>query len=189
MAQFISGGGRWSYPSGRGRFRCELPSAANPNIIQTLYANIGELYSFSPNDGLWLHHPYTNNLTSIPSVRFDRVTLLATGSGIVGTAFSLSCSATLIDPTPLSYNVPSPHFEWLFGPGGSASLPSGVTPMATILMSGNTYFSTLLFSPTLNKFHAGMYTCRLGAGRLVNSTVVSAVKGKLINDGHVLQLL
>ena len=41
---------RWSYPSGRGRFRCELPSAANPNIIQTLYANIGELYCFSPND-------------------------------------------------------------------------------------------------------------------------------------------
>ena len=33
---------RWSNPSGRGRFRCELPSA-NPNVTQTLYANIGEL--------------------------------------------------------------------------------------------------------------------------------------------------
>ena len=34
---------RWSKPSGRGRFRCELPSAADPNVTQTLYANIGEL--------------------------------------------------------------------------------------------------------------------------------------------------
>ena len=33
---------RWSNPSGRGRFRCELPSAADPNINQTLYANIGK---------------------------------------------------------------------------------------------------------------------------------------------------
>ena len=33
---------RWSNPPGRGRFRCELPSAANPSVNQTLYANIGE---------------------------------------------------------------------------------------------------------------------------------------------------
>ena len=31
-------------PQERGRFRCELPSAANPNVNQTLYANICELY-------------------------------------------------------------------------------------------------------------------------------------------------
>jgi hypothetical protein len=34
---------QWSKPPERGRFRCELPSAANPNITQILYANIGEL--------------------------------------------------------------------------------------------------------------------------------------------------
>ena len=33
---------RWSSPPGRGRFRCELPNAAYPNISQTLYVNIGE---------------------------------------------------------------------------------------------------------------------------------------------------
>ena len=33
---------RWS-PSGRGRFHCELPSAANPSVNQTLYAYICEL--------------------------------------------------------------------------------------------------------------------------------------------------
>ena len=33
---------RYSYPPERGRFRCELPSAANPNVNQTLYASIGE---------------------------------------------------------------------------------------------------------------------------------------------------
>ena len=34
---------RWSNPPGRGRFRCELPSAADPNANQTLYANIGRI--------------------------------------------------------------------------------------------------------------------------------------------------
>ena len=33
---------RWSNPPGRGHFRCEIPSAANPNVTQTLYVNIGE---------------------------------------------------------------------------------------------------------------------------------------------------
>ena len=32
---------QWSNPPGRGRFRCELPSAADPNDTQILYANIG----------------------------------------------------------------------------------------------------------------------------------------------------
>ena len=32
---------RWS-PMERGRFRCELPDAADPSVDQTLYANIGE---------------------------------------------------------------------------------------------------------------------------------------------------
>ena len=32
----------WSNPPGRGRFRCELPNAADPNTNQTLYANIGK---------------------------------------------------------------------------------------------------------------------------------------------------
>ena len=34
---------RWSDPLGRGRFRCELPSAADPNVNQTLYVNIGKI--------------------------------------------------------------------------------------------------------------------------------------------------
>ena len=34
---------RWSSPPGRGRFRCDLPSAADPNVNQTLYANIGKI--------------------------------------------------------------------------------------------------------------------------------------------------
>ena len=33
---------RYAYPPERGRFRCELPSAADPNVNQTFYANIGE---------------------------------------------------------------------------------------------------------------------------------------------------
>jgi hypothetical protein len=33
---------RWSKPPERGRFRCELPSTADPDVTQTLYVNIGE---------------------------------------------------------------------------------------------------------------------------------------------------
>ena len=33
---------RWSMPQERGRFCCELPSAADPNITQILFVNIGE---------------------------------------------------------------------------------------------------------------------------------------------------
>ena len=60
-------------------------------------------------------------------------------------------------------NVPSPSFEWFFGPN-NASLPSGVTLMPTVVSSNstaNTYTSTLQFSP-LNQSLAGIYTCRLG---------------------------
>ena len=123
---------------------------------------------------------------SLPSesVHFSTVILLASGPGIAGTAFSLSCSATLTDPIPLPSDVPSPHFEWLFGTKGNASLPTGVTPMATLWTTGNTYSSTLRFSPALNESHTGMYTCRLGAGRLTNSTVVS-VDGMPKKFNHV----
>ena len=34
---------KYSNPPERGRFHCELPSAANPTVNQILYANIGEL--------------------------------------------------------------------------------------------------------------------------------------------------
>ena len=35
----------YSRPPGRGRFQCELPSAADPNANQILYANIGRFVS------------------------------------------------------------------------------------------------------------------------------------------------
>ena len=101
------------------------------------------------------------------------VILSPSGSGIAGSSFTLTCSATLLEPIPLPSDVPSPSFEWFYGPHGNASLPSGVTPSSTVLMSGNIYSSTLQFLPSLKESHAGMYTCRLGAGRLVNSIMVS----------------
>ena len=103
----------------------------------------------------------------------DPVTLSPSGPGIAGNTFSLTCSAKLITPTPLPVNVPSPNFEWFFGPNGNALLPSGVIPEETVLKSGYIYSSTLQFSPVLSQSHAGMYTCQLGAGRLMNSMLVS----------------
>lgn len=104
----------------------------------------------------------------------DPVTISPSGPGIAGNMFSLTCSAQLIDPIPLPHSVSSPNFEWFFGENGtSVSLPSGATPMETVLKSGYIYSSTLQFSPILKESHAGMYTCRLGAGRLINSILVS----------------
>ena len=106
------------------------------------------------------------------------------GPGVAGNSFSLTCSAALFNPIPLPSNVPPPSFEWFHGPQGIASLPSGVIPTGTSMsMSNNpasiTYTSTLQFS-LLNQSHEGNYTCRLGAGRLANSMVVS-VDGMLIS--------
>ena len=103
----------------------------------------------------------------------SQVTLSPSGPGIAGNFFTLRCSAILTSPIPLPFNVPSPTFEWFYGPNSNAPLPPGVIPSVTVLMSGNIYYSILLFSPTLNESHAEMYTCQLGAGRLVNSTIVS----------------
>ena len=106
----------------------------------------------------------------------------SSGSGIAGESYSLTCSATLVDPVPLPSNIPTPTFEWFFGPNSNASLPSGVIPMATILGSGNTYITSLQF-PLLAQSHTGMYTCRLGVGILANSTVIT-VNGKTIIYCH-----
>ena len=38
---------RYSNPPERGHFYCELPSAADPNVTQILYANISELIMFN----------------------------------------------------------------------------------------------------------------------------------------------
>ena len=101
------------------------------------------------------------------------MTIYSSGSNIVGEEFSLTCSATLTvkQGSQQSSHIPSAPFEWSFGPN-NVSLPSSVTPTA-VNHNGTTYTSTLQFSP-LNQSHAGIYTCRLGAGRLLmNSTMVT----------------
>ena len=97
--------------------------------------------------------------------------------------YSLTCSSTLFEPSSLTpqSGIPSPNFQWSFD--DSISLPSGVTAMPTVMSSNNstseTYSSTLQFSSPLSQSHAGMYTCRLGPGRLVNSVMVT-VDGMII---------
>ena len=112
------------------------------------------------------------------TINYRAVMISLSGSTTAGETYSLVCSATLASNNPSlpDPNIPAPTFEWFFsGPNGSAPLPSGLTPSETVLSSG-TYTSSLQFSP-LSQFYTGMYTCRLGAGRLVNSTMVT-VTGK-----------
>ena len=107
--------------------------------------------------------------------RFDNPHVLtsSSGSNTAGTVYSLTCSSTLnSDSIPLPVNVPTPRFVWSFGPSGSDPLPSGVTDMGTTTSDSITFTSTLQFSP-LNQCHIGSYTCRLGPGRLVTSTMVT----------------
>jgi hypothetical protein len=103
--------------------------------------------------------------------------------------YSLNCSTTLTEPSRLPSDVPSPNFQWSFN--NCTSLPSGVTAMPTDISSSNstseTYTSTLQFSQPLSQFHAGMYTCRLGPGRLMNNTVVT-VNGKTIIHAYKFQI-
>ena len=108
------------------------------------------------------------------------VTISPSGStGTAGETYSLMCSATLHPNfTPFPSDVSSPILEWLFGPNNS-SLPSGVTsPLGTTFNDVDTYTSILQFSP-LSQSHAGMYTCRLGSGRLASNAMVT-VNGMLI---------
>ena len=87
------------------------------------------------------------------------------------------CSSTLnTDSRPLPDNVPAPTFEWSFGPSGSDPLPSGVTDMGT---TGDITFTSRLQLSPLSQSHIGNYTCRLGPRRLVSSTLVSIVNGKI----------
>jgi hypothetical protein len=106
------------------------------------------------------------------------VDISAYGSSTAGETYSLTCSVTLYpnyNPTLPDPNIPSPMFEWFYSFNGSASLPSsGLIPMTTF--NGSTYTSKLEFSP-LHQSHTGNYTCRLGAGSLVNSSMLT-VTGK-----------
>ena len=99
------------------------------------------------------------------------VSISSSGSAIAEESYSLTCSATLVDPIPLPSNIPTPNFEWLFGPNGDASLPSG-TALPVTIESENTFTSTLHFS-ILSQSNSGMYTCRLGAGSLSNSATIN----------------
>ena len=130
------------------------------------------------------NNPYTVNFGN--NFLADPVTISPSGSNTTGETYSLMCSATLFDPIPLPPDVPSPTFEWFSGLN-NASLPSSVTPTATVFSSSNansiTYTNTLQFSP-LSQSHAGMYTCQLGAGRLTKSINVT-VNGMLIENSPI----
>ena len=156
----------------RGLFYCELPDAEN--ITQTLYVNICRFQKS-------LLYTVFKIICMLSAVFFNRtasnsisVAITPSGSTIAGETYSLTCSATLKanrNPPLPDPDIPSPIFEWFFGPNGNDSLSSGLTTPSTAL-SGGTYTSTLQFSP-LSQPHAGNYTCRLGAGTLANSLNVT----------------
>ena len=97
-----------------------------------------------------------------------------------GEEYSLTCSATLYQPSRLPSDAPSPNFQWFLN--GCASLPSGVTATPTVMSSSNstseTYASTLQIS-SLSRCNVGTYTCGLGPARLTNNVMV-AVDGTAI---------
>ena len=163
---------RFSGVPERGRFSCELPSAADPSINQILYVNICELMVLLLIAEFYIKINITVNFAS----RFDdpHVVTSSSGSNTAGTVYSLTCSSTLrSDSAPLPVNVPALRFMWSFGPSGSDPLPSGVTDMGTTLSSDNITFTSTLQISSLSQCNIGSYTCRLGPGRLVTSTMVT----------------
>ena len=117
------------------------------------------------------------------------VSISPSGPTTAGETYSLTCSAILNTRNPPlpDLDIPSPTFEWFYGPNGNALLPSGLTQPTTVLtqpttvFSSGTYMSTLHFTP-LSQSHTGNYTCRLGAGSLVNSNSLT-VSGKYLTRG------
>ena len=98
------------------------------------------------------------------------------GTVTAGRMFTLNCSVG-ITPYPLPENVTPPSFEWFNGQTNTLLL-SGVT-VSDVTNSGNTYTSTLQFSP-LQGSHAGMYTCQLGGNeRLAVNSKISKPKSEL----------
>ena len=91
-------------------------------------------------------------MPSIMSIGEVTISPSGSSSGSPGNDFSLTCSATTINNSPLPSDVPSPTFEWFYGLSGNASLPFGVIAMATASSNGSTYSSTLQFF-TLNQGH------------------------------------
>ena len=98
-------------------------------------------------------------------------------SSTAGGNATLVCSA-IIEPQP---NTSRPHFEWFIGPRNN-SLPFQ-TPTTT--NNGNTYSSTLQFSP-LNQSYAGMYTCRLGGNARLAARTMLTIDGMLLSMNTIL---
>ena len=140
---------------------------------------------------------FFNNISTVNfGVRFDtpHVTF-SPSTGSTGTTagqrdYSLTCSSTLnsvsdLDPDRLPVNVPAPRFVWSFGPSGSDPLPSGVTDMGTTSSDNITFTSTLQFSRLNQSLHAGMYTCRLGPARLMESITITVNRKFSISKDHI----
>ena len=149
----------------RGRFRCDIHDAAGS--CYQLYVNICKLVADRESLGM------QNYMIVIYAVNIGAVSV--TRQNHSNTTINLNCSAEIFH-NPLPENVSYPSFEWFFGPTNS-SLPSGVT-VSNITQRGNSYYSSLQFSPLL-PHHAGMYTCRLGGNERLAATI--CVEGSTIN--------
>ena len=116
-----------------------------------------------------------NNMTAV-NIGAVAISRSAAGSNTAGGSSILECSATITPvPDPI---VSSSTFEWFFGPN-NGSLPSGVTATENISSNGDTYTSTLWFSP-LSHSHTGMYTCRLGGNARLADTFSVIVNGMTV---------
>ena len=83
----------------------------------------------------------------IGTIIISSATSIAGSNGVTGIAgdqnITIDCSAD-ITPNPLPKDVPSPSFEWFYGPT-STSLPSGVT-VSNVTNSSNIYTCLLYTS-------------------------------------------
>lgn len=125
------------------------------------------------------------NFTFDPVMIMDHLVSSSQPSGFSTageTGYSLTCATILVSPVPLPDGMPTPTFQWFFGPKGNGLLPFGVTPPITTsnsdLVHGGIFYSSILEFPQMSQhLHSGRYTCRIGAGRLANHVHVH-VNGK-----------
>ena len=178
MAQFVSGVGILQQKEVSSAVRYLMLVVSSRLSLSIFVSFSNHLYLLCAISKLMLSIVFFTCIAN--SLTATSVAISPSGSTTAGETYSLTCLATLNSRNPplQDLNIPSPTFEWFFGPNGNAPLPSGLIPMATVL-SGLTYTSTLQFSPLTQSLHTGNYTCRLGAASLVNSAMVT-VNGMLI---------
>ena len=105
---------------------------------------------------------------TIPPAVTVSVDITASGTGVAGETYNLTCTATVVG------TMATPSFLWVDQGGAEVMSGAGITIDVDVASPAS---SILMFSP-LSTAHAGNYTCQVSVGGATESaSMVFAVRG------------